>query len=58
MAVSVLSVAQVAAELEISERRVQVLCAQGRLRAEKLGRDWLIQAPLVDPRQSRGRPKK
>ena len=40
---ALLTVAQAAARLDVSTRRVRALIAAGRLPAEKLGRDWLIE---------------
>ena len=43
-----ITVRSAAAKLGISPRRIQVLCAQGRMKgAKKLGRDWLIPSPPV-----------
>jgi excisionase family DNA binding protein len=38
-----LTTRQVAARLGVSDARVRQLLAEGRLRATKLGRDWLIE---------------
>lgn len=52
-----MTVTEAARRLGISPRRVQRLCADGRLPAEKWGRDWRIKEPLVDPRRPTGRPR-
>lgn len=54
-----LSVGEVAARLEVSDRRVRALIAAGRLPAERVGRSWVI-APaslaVVDGPRAVGRP--
>jgi len=41
------TVAEAAAELGVSERRVRVLCAEGRIvGARRIGRDWVIPRPI------------
>lgn len=55
-----LSTTQAAALLSIPRRTVQQLCDTGEIRAEKIGRDWLIKESALNnfiPRR-RGRPKK
>ncbi len=42
-----LTVAEVGKELKISPRRVRALIGSGKLRAEKIGRDWLIRPPAL-----------
>lgn len=37
-----LTVEQVAEQLGLSGARVRLLCKQGRLKAKKRGRDWVI----------------
>jgi hypothetical protein len=45
--------------LDISPRRLRVLCAAGRVQgAKKLGRDWLIPSPVQVVPGSRIRPGK
>jgi len=39
---------QAAAKLGISARRVRVLCAEGKLHANKFGKSWLIPAAALD----------
>lgn len=43
-----LTTAQAAAQLGISRRRVSQLIAAGRLRAQRVGRDWLIATADLD----------
>jgi excisionase family DNA binding protein len=55
-----LSAKQAAEILGVHHSRVRVLIRQGRLPAQKVGRDWVILEPdleLVKDRKS-GRPKK
>jgi excisionase family DNA binding protein len=51
---------QAAAELNIQPRSVKQLCQRGILKAEKIGRDWLIETSEVEryktERKSAGRP--
>ena len=43
-----------ALEWELSERRVQILCSEGRIEgAAKLGREWAIPINAKRPRDSR-----
>jgi excisionase family DNA binding protein len=53
-----LTIADAARELGITTRRVRMLCATGRLKARKLGRDWLILPADLDAARHRptGRP--
>ena len=53
-----LTVPQAAAALGLSEQRIRVLCAQGKLRARKrkLGRDWLVHSPIHRTPGKPGRP--
>ena len=46
--------------LEITPRRVRALITSGRLPAQKLGRDWIIDEKDLDQVKERkpGRPKK
>ena len=61
---ALLTTSQVAKELGVSPRRVQALIKAGRLRAERVGRDWLIRPRDVDAVRDRkggwpkGRPRK
>ena len=56
--------AEAATELIVSPRRVQAMIASGKLKAEKRGRDWIIQeADLEQARERKvgypkGRPRK
>jgi hypothetical protein len=53
------SVPTAAAQLGVSERRLRILCAAGRVQgAQKIGRDWLIPSPPVVIAASRRRPGK
>jgi len=36
------SVAEAAAVLKLSAARVRLLCAQGRIKAQRIGRAWII----------------
>jgi excisionase family DNA binding protein len=53
-----LTIADAARELGITPRRVRQLCVKGRLKARKLGRDWLILPHDLDAARDRptGRP--
>lgn len=56
-----LTTAQAAEKLKVGIRQIQKLIADGRLPAEKLGRDWFIEdedLKLVEERPKTGRPKK
>lgn len=45
--VDVMSVAEAAAELGVTERRIRALCGQGRIEgARRPGRDWVIPRPV------------
>jgi excisionase family DNA binding protein len=60
MSSKLLSTTQAAAALGIPRRTVQQLCDTGKIRAEKIGRDWLIKESALNkftPRK-RGRPRK
>jgi excisionase family DNA binding protein len=50
---------EAAVELRITVRRVQALIAAGRLRASRVGRDWLIEPRDLEKVRDRprGRPK-
>lgn len=54
-----LTVAEVACELGLSASRVRALIAAGRLKASKLGSQWIVIASDVDAVRTRvsGRPK-
>jgi excisionase family DNA binding protein len=54
-----INTAQAAARLGISRRRVLALITSGRLPAQKVGRDWLINPKDLDKVKERkpGRPK-
>ena len=43
-----LTVAQAAGRLGIGSSMVRTYCQQGRLSAQRIGRDWLIPAAAVD----------
>ncbi len=51
---------EAAVELGISERRVRALITDGRLKAERIGRDWIITERALDAVRERkpGRPRK
>lgn len=56
-----LNAKQYAGKLEISQRRVEILCKEGRIPgAQKIGTGltsaWIIPASAQDPRMSTGRP--
>lgn len=55
-----LTVDQAAGELGVTARRVRALIKDERLRAEKVGRDWLIRKRDLDAVRERkpGRPAK
>jgi len=57
---SILSVKEAATWLNVSTRRVRFLIASGLLKAEKLGRDWILKQSSVDAYVPRpvGRPKR
>jgi excisionase family DNA binding protein len=57
---NLLTVAQAADLLGISPQRVRQLISAGRLKAEKAGRDWLIDPPDLEAVRERkpGRPRK
>lgn len=50
---------EAAKRLNISLRRVQAMITSGRLKAQKVGRDWLIKATDLEAVKSRktGRPR-
>lgn len=55
-----LSTAQAAEALGLTDARIRQLCASGELGAQKVGRDWLIQADEVERYKQQGerhRPK-
>ena len=55
-----LNTKQAAERLNVSERRIRQLIAQGRLPAIKLARDWMIKEKDLEKVKDRpaGRPKK
>lgn len=57
---SLLSTKEAAEKLSVSERRVLALITLGRLPAQKVGRDWIIDESSLDLVAERkpGRPKK
>lgn len=44
----IMSTAQVAAELKVSDARVRRLLLDGALRGEKVGRDWIVRRKNVE----------
>lgn len=53
------SVAECAKALKISERRVQILCTQKRIKAVKVSKVWIIlDYSMAKRRPGAGRPKK
>ena len=54
-----LTTQQVAAALGVTQRRVVALIQAGRLKASRLGRDWLIPAQALEAVRERkpGRPR-
>jgi len=56
----VLTTTQAAKELGISRVRIVAMIGAGRLKAEKMGRDWMIRRADLAPVRKRkpGRPKK
>jgi excisionase family DNA binding protein len=57
-----ISTADAATKLKVSRSRVLAMIRDGRLRAQKIGRDWLIeesdlQSPMVADRKP-GRPRR
>ena len=58
MAVEYMTAAQAAEKWNISQRRVQVLCAEGRLSGVfKLGEVWAIPKDIEKPADGRNRKK-
>jgi len=54
-----LSVKEMAAQWGISERRVQVLCEQGRITGVfRLGKSWAIPANAAKPKDARTKSNK
>ena len=55
-----ITTSEAAAELHVSRRRVQALIKSGRLAAERVGRDWLIEERALRQMRPRkvGRPRK
>ena len=51
-----LTVPQAAEILGLSPQRVRALCAQGRIPARKIGRDWMIDEARVLPGNPPGNP--
>lgn len=48
------TIKEIAEEWKLSERRVQILCSEGRIEgAEKLGREWAIPVNAKRPKDSR-----
>lgn len=57
--IKMISVSECAKALKISERRVQILCSQGRIEAVKMSRDWIIlDYSMAKRRPGAGRPRK
>ncbi len=49
-----MNIKEAADKWDISTRRVQILCAEGRVDgASKLGREWAIPSDAVKPRDNR-----
>ena len=53
-----LTVPEAAKLLGLSTARVRALCAQGRIAADKVGRDWIIAEAKILPGRPAGRPRK
>ena len=53
-----LSTTEVAQRLGVTRERVRQLCDEGRLKAEKMGRDWRILPRAVDEYQWLQAPKR
>jgi excisionase family DNA binding protein len=55
-----LTTTEAAAALGVTPQRIRALIAAGRLRAVKVGRDWLIRPPDLEAVRVRtsGRPRK
>ena len=53
-----LTVLQAAKLLGLSTARVRALCAQARIPADKIGRDWIISEARILPGRPAGRPRK
>lgn len=51
-----MTTAEAAAALNITRRRVLALIKAGRLRAEKPGRDWMVDAASVEELKQQERP--
>lgn len=60
MARDIISTAEAAVSLGVSVRRVQAMIRAGRLKASRLGRDWLIERSALAEVRTRkpGRPSK
>jgi excisionase family DNA binding protein len=49
-----ITVAQAAARLNLSQSRLYILISEGRIRANKFGRQWMVHEPVViQPPRSR-----
>jgi len=48
-----LTTAEAARELGVTEQRIRQLAAAGEIKAEKHGRDWMIDAASVEERKRR-----
>lgn len=57
---SLIGTKEAAERLQVSQQRIQALIKDGRLPAEKVGRDWLIKLDDLEKVSERksGRPKK
>lgn len=53
-----MTVNDAAARLGLSTARVRALCAQGRIPARKMGRDWVVYEPQILPGRPAGRPRR
>ena len=56
MTEELLSVAQAAEELGVTRRMVNQYCRNGRLKAQRVGRDWVIFRADLDAFAKRARP--
>lgn len=53
---SMMSVVEAASQLNVSERRVRQMLADGSIRGERVGRSWVIDEGQLHHRRSLGRP--
>ncbi len=53
-----ISTEEAAQRLGVSERRVRALAGEGRMRAKKIGRDWVIDDTMPVERREAGFPMK